>query len=122
MISLVLVATLSFDANMSEKELKETGLSKLTVEERLNLRTFVDKHYTSKTKIKGPILHEVLKGGKYVRLSDQSLWEIEPQDTLLTQSWITAIEIKITENADQEYTLTNSLTGTSVKARKVEKI
>lgn len=71
-----------------------------------------------------PIVSEVLQSGHYLRLSDGSLWNIRSQDTPLSHSWITAVEIIITPSGDPEYPfkLTNSLTGSSVLAKKVEKI
>lgn len=71
-----------------------------------------------------PTVSEVLQSGHYLRLSDGSLWNIRSQDTPLSHSWITAVEIIITPSGDPEYPfkLTNSLTGSSVLAKKVEKI
>ena len=127
MLILVLAAALTFDA-MSEEELKQTGLSKLSLEERVQLREWIEDHCSKKVVVQNktarPVLQEVLKGGKYVRLSDHSLWEIDPQDTPITQSWITVTEIKAKESGNQEYpyTLTNNLTGSVVKARRVQKV
>ena len=125
MWTLTLAAVLAFDANMSEGELKKTGLAKLTLEERLHLREWIEERYAKKivaqTKSRGPVLQEVLKGGKFIRLSDNSLWEIDPKDTPITQSWITVTEIKAAETSDPDYpyTLTNSLTGSTVRAQQV---
>ncbi len=127
MLHLVLAASLLFDTVMSEEEQKETGLAKLNLQERMALRDWIEEHYTKKIvaqKNSGPILQEVLKGGKFIRLSDHSLWEIDPDDTPITQSWITPNEIKIGQSSDTEYpySLTNSLTGSSVRARKAQKV
>jgi hypothetical protein len=71
-----------------------------------------------------PVLQENLKNGHYIRLSDNSLWEINPSDTPITQGWITAVEIKVAPSQDTAYpfTLTNTLTGSSVKARKAQSL
>jgi hypothetical protein len=68
-----------------------------------------------------PVLSESLNSGRYIRLSDNSLWEINPGDTAITQSWITPVEIIASPsgNATYPYKLTNSLTGSSVLARRV---
>ena len=78
----------------------------------------------SEKKVAGPLLQENLKNGSYIRLSDGSLWNIRPEDTPITQGWITPVEINATPSGDKDYpyTLTNSLTGSSVKARKVQSV
>ncbi len=127
----MLAVAIAFDS-MTDQELQETGLAKLTIQERMNLREWIEEHYVKnivQNKAKLPIIQEVLKRGKYVRLSDGSLWEIDPQDTPITQSWITPSEIKIDEikidksiDSDYPYSLTNSLTGSSVRARKAQRV
>ena len=71
-----------------------------------------------------PLMQENLKNGHYVRLSDDSLWEIDPADTSITQGWITPVEIVVTPSKDAAYpfTLKNSLTGSTVRARKAQKV
>jgi hypothetical protein len=78
----------------------------------------------NKPKVAGPILQENLKNGSYIRLSDGSLWNIRPEDAPITQGWITPVEINATPSGDKDYpyTLTNSLTGSSVKAKKVTSV
>jgi hypothetical protein len=68
-----------------------------------------------------PTIMETLNNGKYIRLTDNSTWEIHPKDTPLTQSWIFPVEIIAapSNDADYPYTLTNSLTGSRVRARRV---
>ena len=67
-----------------------------------------------------PIIQESLYNGRFIRLSDSSLWEINPKDTPITQSWITPVEILVNPSDDESYPfrLTNSLTGSSVLARR----
>ena len=73
---------------------------------------------------KNAVISENLYNGRYIRLSDQSTWEINPDDTPLTQGWITPVEIVVSQSGDPQYPykLTNSLTGSSVKAQKVSKL
>jgi len=117
----------SFDADMSQQEIKETGIEKLSSNEKLALGSWLDARYSKKklaaASNAGPVLEENLKSGHFIRLSDKSLWEIKPSDTPLTQGWITPVEIKVAQdsgNPDYPYTLTNTLTGSSVKARKAK--
>lgn len=67
-----------------------------------------------------PVLQETIGNGRYVRLSDDSLWEIHPSDRAITQSWITPAEILVTSSEDSDYPfkLTNSLTKSSVLAKR----
>jgi hypothetical protein len=126
MFILLIAAALTFDTQMSEKEKSETGIAKLTFQEKMALQNWIEDHQpskkTGKEKKSDPILQEVLKNGRFIRLSDNSLWEIDPADTPITQSWITPIEIKATptNHPDYPYHLTNTLTGSMVKARKTD--
>jgi hypothetical protein len=128
MLTVLLAAAIAFDSNMSEEEMRETGISKLTIQERAALQEWIEDHHSKKmvtqNKKTGPIIQEVLKGGRYVRLSDNSLWEIDTPDRPITQSWITPTEIKVatSNNPDFPNTLTNTLTGSTVKARKAQSV
>ncbi len=128
MLTLLLAAAIAFDTNMSEEEMQETGITKLTIQERAALQEWIEDHHSKKlvtqNKKTGPIIQEILKGGRYVRLSDNSLWEIDTPDRPITQSWITPSEIKVAPSNDPDYpnTLTNTLTGSTVKARKAQKV
>ncbi len=126
MLATLLAAAIAFDTNMTPEELEETGIVKLSIQERMALQDWIEEHHSKKlitqNKKSGPILQEIIKGGRFIRLSDNSLWEIDIADTPITQGWITPTEIKVTSSSNEKYpyTLTNSLTGSSVKARKAE--
>lgn len=128
MLTILLATAIAFDTQMTEEEREKTGIARLSLPERMALQEWLEEHTTKKIvaqgKKGGPILQEVLKNGRYVRLSDNSLWEIDPADTPITQSWITAVEVKVAPgtNSDYPYNLTNTLTGSTVKARKTQNI
>ena len=128
MLTFLLAAAIAFDANMSEEEMRQTGVAKLTIQERATLQEWIEEHHSKKlvsqNKKTGPLVQEVLKNGRYVRLSDNSLWEIDTSGSPITQGWITPIEIKVAPSNDPDYpnTLTNTLTGSTVKARKAQNI
>ncbi len=129
MFSVILAAALAFDSDLSEEQQNKLGLAKLSIQERAALRDWVEEHYEQKeiaqnSKKTSPLLVEVLKRGRFLRLSDDSLWEIDPKDTPITQSWITPNEIKISKksNGEYPYTLTNSLTGSTVKAKEAKEV
>jgi hypothetical protein len=77
----------------------------------------------SKMDSEKPTVMEMLNNGKYIRLTDNTLWEIHEKDTPITQSWISPVEIYAAPSGDKNYpyTLTNSLTGSKVRARKVSR-
>lgn len=121
----------ALDYEMSTQEKKLTGVSKLTDKEKAALQRWIDSRYEKREVAvaknlaeKHPTLSENLKNGNYLRLSDDTLWEIRPQDNALSQGWITPAEIVITQSGDAQYPskLTNSITGSSVFAKKVEAV
>jgi hypothetical protein len=133
---LLLLAAQTLD--MTAEDQQNTGLSKLTEEEKGALEAWIDLRYVrhgepmaqvaiaqTKVKQKNPILQDVLNNGRYIRLSDHSTWEIDPQDTPISQGWITPVEIIVAAASDRStypYTLTNSLTGSSIHARKASSV
>ena len=71
----------------------------------------------------GPLaITENLHGGRVLRLSDNSIWEVAPEDINYTQLWVTPFRVKIDYTGNQEfpYTLTNETSQTSVRVRHVE--
>jgi len=123
-----LVAASMFDNEMSSQEKKQTGISRLSEKEKALLQNWIENHYEKRAEpIEGGTqengtLQENLKNGSYIRLSNNTLWNIHPKDTPITQAWITPVEITVTStgDADYPYKLTNSLTGSSVRARKAQ--
>jgi len=124
-----LLAVESIDLSMTPQDKKKTGVFKLQAQEKAFLQAWIDSHYekrdeplaqTTPPKATKPYLSESFYNGRYVRLSDDSLWNIRPQDTPITQSWISSVEILVepSQNTDYPYKLTNTLTGSSVLAKK----
>ena len=117
------------DHNMDGSEKKKTGVYKLSDKEKSLLQKWIDTHYEKRarpliqqTTDKHPILQETLRNGRFIKLSDQTLWEISLEDSSIAQWWITPVEIIIsqTSHPDYPYTLTNSLTESCLKAKKIE--
>lgn len=71
-----------------------------------------------------PTVQETLNNGRFIKLSDDSLWEINPEDTAITESWISPAEIIVSIRNDMTYPyqLTNSITKSKVRARKATSI
>ena len=120
----------ALDSEMSREEKKKTGVYKLTQKEQGALQQWIDNYYTKREapleaapEIRS-LLQENLMNGTYIRLSNGSLWNIDPQDTPISQSWITPVDIIVanTEQGDYPYKLTNSLTGSFVRAKKATRL
>ena len=123
-----IISSQAFEADMTPQEKKQTGVQKLSEKEKAALQNWIDNNYQKRVEPIGGTqeegtLQENLKNGNYIRLSNGSLWNIHPKDTPITQGWITPVEITVTSsgNADYPFKLTNTLTGSSVRARKVSK-
>lgn len=118
------------DNEMDAQTKKQTGLSKLSDKEKGNLLSWIDQYYVKRTEPLGAkesiphksMLVENLHNGQYIRLADRSTWNIRPEDIPITQGWITPVDILISQSGDANYPykLTNSLSGSSVLARKTE--
>ncbi len=129
-LSTLLAAEL-LDHNMSTQERKKTGVYKLTDKEKATLQQWIDTHYEKRS---APLeqegadqraaLQENLNNGTYIRLANGTLWNIRPADVNIAQGWITAVDILISQSGDPTYPykLTNSLTGSSILARRADKL
>jgi hypothetical protein len=121
LLAFALLAT-SFELEMSPQDQRDTGIYKLSEKEKGALQEWVKNNYTKPAaapnlpKQKNPSLVENLNNGSYLRLTDGSIWNIRPQDTLISQGWITEVEVVITPSSDLQYPykLTNSLSKSSV--------
>lgn len=121
----------SLDSIMSEEDMKSTGIYKLSTTEKIELKNWIDRNYIKKSKSplsKGyqrlPTISEVAYSGQFIRLDDDTIWQIDPKDTSTTQGWLTPVPIKVEYNAvgPYPYTLTNIITASKVHARKVTHI
>lgn len=120
-----------FDSEMTDQEKKDTGIYKLDDQEKAALQNWVDTKCQSLAAQKAsalpppkklPSLSENLLGSQYLRLSDNTLWKVRPEDIAIAQGWITPVEIIVTSNRNTffPFTLTNTLTGSSVQARQAD--
>ena len=113
------------DQEMSPEQQKKSGISKLTEAEQRHLEEWLDDHFVKKSesekKIFGEKLYvsEIINGGQRLRLSNNSLYELAPEDWIHAQAWITSAEVQVTHSPNEYYpfTITNPSSGYSVKAR-----
>ncbi len=125
---------------MSTAEQEKTGVFNLTVSQRLELEKWINEYFVPKTQAQmGPgnpplpsgieetneplTFDLVIDGGKFVQLSDGTLWEIAPDDISATALWLIPFPIVIKTSGDNAYPhlLVDQNTGKSVKAKQVER-
>lgn len=121
-----LLAAEILDHEMSSQDRKVTGISKLRDKEKAALYDWIDTYYEKREQPKigresslRSSLQDNLQNGTLIRLANGSLWKIKPEDTNLSQGWITPVDILIASSNDKEFPhrLTNSMTGSSIRAK-----
>jgi len=134
MISLLaaVLAVEAIDLEMTPQEKKKTGVYKLRDQEKAALQQWIENRYEKRQEplaqniepTTKPSLSENFYNGRFLKLSDGTLWNVRPQDTAISQSWITPVEVIITQSQDSVYSykITNTLTGSSVLAKKVSSL
>ncbi len=140
-LALLLLATTALsggqillDEVMSKQDQKETGVSSLTYKQRLRLEAWLNDKCLMKTSQESlttpsqPDKQELtvalnIQGGRRIQLSDESLWEIAPNDIPNASFWVLPIPIRIAPSNDPNYPmlLINQNSGISVRARQVQK-
>lgn len=142
----------SLNTHMNNSEKSATGVDKLTPAEKAALQQWINTHHSVKTPASStpasstqygtisntpdpgstslspnppPItLSQNISGGRYIMLTDETIWEINPEDTPTSSAWITPVEMIISNNPDSNwpYILTNSATGSRVRAKQIDKL
>src|SRR3990167_7492069 len=113
---------------MTADEKQKTGVYRLSDKEKTALGQWIEancpKQSAEGSTQRLPTLLENLMNGHYLRLSDNTLWHIRPEDLAISQGWILAVEITVSPSRNPFFpnTLTNKVTGSSVLARKVDKL
>jgi hypothetical protein len=130
-LSFSLLAAEVLDFDMTPAEKKQTGVGKLSTKQKVALQHWIDNHYVKRDvplannlPKQRPVISELIQNGRYLRLSDNTLWAIAPKDTSITQGWVTPVEIIVGPSGDSDYPykLTNTLTGSVVRAQKVDQV
>lgn len=124
-ISSPLSALILIEDVMSPKDQEETGVSKLTRMEKLYLEKWLNKKFILKSEKEqindttSLYVSEIINQGQQLRLSNNSLYEIAPDDWELAQAWIAPTVVRVTFSNDPYYpwTITNPLSGYSVRGR-----
>ena len=118
-------AQILLDEVMSNEDQKKTGVVNLTKDQKIALEAWIDQNFTLKAKPKAPetelSLSINIDKGQKLQLSDNSLWEISPDDVSTSSVWLTPVPIKITPSGDLNYPclIIDQNSGISVKARRI---
>ncbi len=119
-------ALILLDEVMSKDVQQQTGVYNLSHLQKAALENWLNANFevkTSKVKQTTPevMLSINIEGGRKLQLSDNTLWEIDPNDVSQSSVWITPFPIRIvpSDSAEYPFLLVNKTSGVSVKARKV---
>lgn len=110
---------------MSKEEQKKTGVDKLNKNQKIALEAWLNQNFDPKAKTKAAesdlFLSMNIDNGHKIQLSDNSMWEVAPDDAYTSSLWLTPIPITITPSGDAAYPclLVQKDTGVSVKARRI---
>ena len=120
-----LQAQMLLDEVMSQEDQKKTGVANLSRKQKLALEAWLNQNFVLKSQQKPPpselSLSINIDNGRKLQLSDNSLWEIAPNDVPTSTVWITPFPVKVTASGDPDYPclLVNLNSGASVKARQI---
>ncbi|MES2122613.1 MAG: hypothetical protein V4492_07550 [Chlamydiota bacterium] len=125
-VSSPLCADILLDNVMTKEEQKKTGITSLSFQQKVALEAWLNKNCIMKAETleapkKGGLSMSInINNGQKLMLSDNSLWEVNPNDIDVASVWITPFPIQMSPSNDPQYPmlLTNTLTGVSVRARK----
>lgn len=121
LIALVLSTTLS---DLIPPDIQQqTGLVNLTSRQQQELANYlVQFMQPNPPENQRVTLAENLHGGRVLKLSDKSIWEVAPQDVNITSLWLTPFPVTIGHSPDPYYpsTLTNQVSGTTVHVRSIQ--
>ena len=124
-MNLLLAATLiaSLSDYMTEDEMKQTGVDTLNKTQKEHLEEWIKNNMpeTSKTSDKYITMSENIEGGKFLKLSDGSKWEVDPRDLNTSELWLFSFPVKITKKGSGPfpYEIKNLNTGSTIRAQKV---
>jgi hypothetical protein len=123
-IPCLLCANIILDQAMNPEDQRKTGVIKLNRKQKLALESWLNDNFVSKepsSKEEEPLSLSInIDNGQKLQLSDDSIWEVHPQDVDISAVWITPfpLEIEKSTNPTYPFLLKNTRTQMSVRARK----
>lgn len=127
LLSTPAISLILLDQEMSPEDQKRTGVSKLTELEQRNLEEWLGEKFQKKSE-HHPLfdnelyVSEVINEGQQLRLSDNTLYEIAPEDWVHSQAWIalTHVQVQQSKNPYYPFTIINPRSGYQVRARLID--
>lgn len=114
---------------MSVEDQKKTGIIRLKQHEKAALAAWLYEHCFAKephSSGKDDVLKVSINidDGKKLQLTDDSIWEVDPQDLSVSSTWIGDIDVKIYSSGNRSYPyfIINTKTNHFVRARKISSI
>ena len=120
-----LQAQILLDHVMSKEDQKKTGVDKLTKNQKIALENWLNQNFIPRVVPKESeselFLSINIDNGHKIQLSDNTLWEVSPDDVNTSSLWLTPFAVKIIPSGDPEYPclIVNKESNVSVKARRV---
>jgi hypothetical protein len=119
------------DDFMTKEKQKQIGVDQLSTDQQKQLAKWLSERIETnipksrkKEKDAELTLSENRLNGKILLLSDGTKWQIAPDDLDRSSLWLTPFPVRVErndQNAAYPYKIINNYTGSSVKAKKVEK-
>lgn len=110
---------------MSIEDQKKTGVIRLSQQQKMELAKWLVEHRYNPEAAADELIHALtialnVSDGKILELSDNSVWEVAPDDLVISQSWLSPIPVKVTQTTDPNYPylIINLRSNQSVKAKK----
>ena len=127
--SAALHADFLLDQVMPQDVQKQTGVANLSLQQKIALENWLNENFVlktaaEKTKAIKRFLSINIDNGNKLLLSDNSLWQVSPDDVSISGTWLTPvqIDIKSSNNPDYPCLLINTTSGSSVKARQIPNV
>ena len=120
-------AMILLDEVMTQEEQKKTGVYRLTVNQKIELEAWLNRRFVVKAPVAAilptPLSMSInIDNGKKIELSDNSIWEVAPEDVAIASVWITSFPVLLSASGNPQYPMliTNTESGEGIKARKAE--
>lgn len=121
-----LFAKIVLDDTMSRDEMTNTGVGNLNYSQKMALQDWINQNFEPKTDFPNKKKEQLflslnIDEGAKLELSDNSTYEIAPEDRIYTMYWITPFPISLGQSGNAKYPvkITNLNTKTSAKGKQI---